>query len=364
MFRPKAVCFFAFLNIMTKNSYLGVDIGVSGIKVVEFEDRGGRAVLLTYGFSNRPPAEFGKKMADDAAGAADLLKKICAKAGAVSKKVVASLPIAMVFSALINAQADDEKNLKPAIEVQAAKLSPWPVTEIVLDWKIVSGEKKEGGKNFSVLLTGAQKILIKKYVDIFRLAGLELLSLETEAFALMRSLVGEEKGATMILDVGGERTNIVIINKNAPTVSRSIDLGGKVITDEFARRLGIGAAEAEEVKLDAEKMETLMQSSEVLKELYGVVFRPVMNEIKYCMELYASQNGIGAEKIEKIILTGGSCLLPGLAAFVGENFKIRAYVGDPWARTIYPEDLRPLLDRIGPRFAVAIGLAMRSIAKK
>ena len=349
----------------TKNSYLGVDIGVSGIKIVELDEQHGRPVLVTYGFNNRPATEFGKKLIDDPAAASALIKKICEKAQTNSKKVITSLPISAVFSAVINIPAASGKEMRPAVEVQAAKLSPWPIADIVLDWKVIFEEKKSGEKTTSVLVTGAEKSLIKKYLDIFKLAGLEINSLETEAFALMRSLVGEEKGASMILDIGGERTNIVIVMGGVPMVSRSIGLGGRLFTAELSKRLGVGDAAAEELKLDAEKLEVILGGgNNVLFEIYGTLLRPVLNEIKYSMELYASQASANSPKIEKIILTGGSCLLPGLSAFISDNFKIRAYVGDPWARTIYSEDLRPLLDKIGPRFAVAIGLAMRNVAKK
>jgi hypothetical protein len=41
--------------------------------------------------------------------------------------------------------------------------------------------------------------------------------------------------------------------------------------------------------------------------------------------------------------------------------NVNTYLGDPWARIVYPVDLRPILDEIGPRFGVAIGCAMRDI---
>jgi Tfp pilus assembly PilM family ATPase len=50
-----------------------------------------------------------------------------------------------------------------------------------------------------------------------------------------------------------------------------------------------------------------------------------------------------------------------LAPFFAKQLGIKTYVGDPWARVVSPEGLRPVLDEIGPRFAVAVGLAMRDI---
>jgi len=54
-------------------------------------------------------------------------------------------------------------------------------------------------------------------------------------------------------------------------------------------------------------------------------------------------------------------MLGHLTGYLSSVFNINCYVGDPWAKTIYPLDLKPVLTRIGPRFSVAIGLAMKEI---
>jgi Tfp pilus assembly PilM family ATPase len=66
-------------------------------------------------------------------------------------------------------------------------------------------------------------------------------------------------------------------------------------------------------------------------------------------------------KVEKIILTGGTAFLGHLTGYLSRVLSINTYIGDPWARLIYPTDLKPILDRLGARFAVAVGLAMRDI---
>ncbi len=52
---------------------------------------------------------------------------------------------------------------------------------------------------------------------------------------------------------------------------------------------------------------------------------------------------------------------PRLADAICATIGTKTYVGDPWARVVYPLDLRPVLDQIGARFSVAVGLAMRDI---
>jgi len=64
---------------------------------------------------------------------------------------------------------------------------------------------------------------------------------------------------------------------------------------------------------------------------------------------------------EKIVLSGGSALLPNLANYLSKVLNIKVIIGDPWARISYPVDLAPLLNEIGPRMSVAVGLAMREL---
>jgi len=67
-------------------------------------------------------------------------------------------------------------------------------------------------------------------------------------------------------------------------------------------------------------------------------------------------------RVEKVILTGGSSSIFGLSDYLKKELKTRVFVGDPWARVIYPQDLKPVLDEIGPSMGIAVGLAMRDIS--
>ena len=51
----------------------------------------------------------------------------------------------------------------------------------------------------------------------------------------------------------------------------------------------------------------------------------------------------------------------GFTEYLTREVDIKAFVGDPWARVIYPEDLKPVLNEVGPKIAVAVGLAIRNI---
>lgn len=355
-------------------SFLGIDLGVGSIKLVELKNENKRARLVTYAFTENIVDLIKNDLEENKKEIAELLKKICEKAKITTTLAITAIPLSEIFHSIISLSNIEKKDLSspkiltPIIEREAAKITPMPINEMVLDWKVI--DSKEGGvleakekilKNVKILLTGTAKSLIKKYMDIFKLANLNLLSLETESFALIRSLVGNDKSTITIVDLGANKTNITIVDKGIPFLTRSVNMGGELITRAIAENLNISFDQAEQLKSDV-GLPLEKQGGEVkIPQIIETNLAPIISEIKYCFELYGRENAIEKKDIDKIILCGGGSLLPNFAEYLSGVLNMRVYVGDPWARVLYPEELRPVLEEIGPRFAVALGLAMREI---
>ncbi|MBI4450232.1 pilus assembly protein PilM, partial [Candidatus Uhrbacteria bacterium] len=259
-----------------------------------------------------------------------------------------------------------KKELPAAVQWEAKKLVPLPIEEMIIDWKLLTPEeeltkKNSTSKSIRVLLTGAPKQLVQQYITVFKTAKIDLLSLETEAFALIRSLVGDDPSVVLILDIGMARTSMVIVDAGVPILSRSIDIGGQDFTRAIASAVGADPSLAEQLKLDLAVMPT-NPAAAGLPAILTRTLTPVVQEVRYGMNLYLSQEEHRGRVVEKVILAGGAALLPSLTDFLARELNLRVFVGDPWARVIYPVDLRPAIDAIGPRFAVSVGLAMREIA--
>lgn len=348
-------------KIFMPKSYLGVDLGTTSIKAVELKEEDKRAKLVTYGYSEQiQKSSADKSFLETPDRTVDLLKKICAKARTTTKQVVAGLPASSVFSSIITVPGQG-KDVAGAVKLEARKILPLPIEEMILDWRVLENEvdkTKIPTRASQVLLTAAPKELVKKYLDIFKGAGLNLVSLETETFALVRSLVGIDKSAIVIINMGAMSTSISIIENGVPFLSRSLNIGGLTITNELSTSLGIDFNEAEQLKYDV-GMSTEAGSN--MSKIVEKAFALLLNEIKYCVNIYQSQGSGRAKRVEKIILTGGGSTMPNFVDYLGQALNMRAYIGNPWVRVIYPEGLKPILDQIGPRFAVAIGLATREI---
>lgn len=359
-------------------SYLGVDIGASGAKIVELTNEGKRARLVTYGIYDEPMNVVGKidpRQEPERVGL--VLRELTKRIRTTTVKTFASLPTFSVFTSIMNVPNVAGKDLSAAVRWEAKKIVPLPIDDMVLDWKKLSevevprpvqeyaGQAAEPIHYTRVLLTAAAKDLVKKYIEVFRSAGLQLMSLETEAFALIRSLVGAEERIVMVVDIGAVNTDISIIDHGIPFLNRSIDTGGLAMTRALVDSLSISLEDAEQMKRD------LGSSGQVeFPEAFRVVVEPILNELSYCMSLYQRQRqaliGVGVKAdetatIDKIILTGGSSELVGLPEYLASHLNVRVLSTNPWARIMVPKDLEAELARVGSRLSIAIGLAMRDI---
>lgn len=349
-----------FVPKPSKQSFLGVDLGMSGIKLVELANEKNRARLQTYAYVEIPAKD--RAYFEDTQKTGELLKKVAARAKCTTKKAVSALPAPSVFSSIISVAAVKDKEFEAAVYAQAKKLVPIPIEEVVIDYKKVEMNEESGGKKVNrVLITAAPKTLVARYAEIFKKAELELTSLETEVFALVRALIGKDRSTMMIVDIGSERTNIMVIERGIPFLTRSIATGGAAITGNIAKTLGLSFADADSMKKDIRSLQAFAPAGEI-KPILEVLLKPIADEVRYTFNLYQEQAQDGKpKKVDKIILTGGSVLLPNLPEFMTELLNVNAYLGDPWARVIYPPGLRPILDDIGSRFSVALGCAMRDI---
>lgn len=343
------------MGLFLKKKYLGVDIGTASLKAVELENDNGKARLSTYGLTKLPNdiiRSSSEKVIEDLAGA---LREIVDKANISAKKATTALPGFAVFTHSFDLPRIPENEISKAVLYEAEKFLPRDITEMIIDWEIVEKPNSKTEKN-KILLTAAPKNLVNRYTKIFKIAGLNLESLETEAFALARSLVGTDKSPVLIIDMGATATDVEIIDHGSPLLTRTVNFGGNAITQSIAGSMNIVFDRAEQFKKDFGLAQDKL-GGQVPRAIQPVV-EAIVKEIKQTFNLFYSQGG---RKIEKIILTGGSAKLFDFDKFLEKLLGINVYVGNPWARVSYPEELEPMVKEIGPDFAVAIGLAMREI---
>jgi type IV pilus assembly protein PilM len=353
-------------------SYLGIDLSPDSIKMVELISENGKPKLVTYGYTESKSDVLKGDFVSNKNLTATLMKELADRSKVTTTLASAALPISLVFSTviklsnLLKKDIDNKARIKSLLSEELKKILPRPLEEVVFDFNVIVDEEIEkatSGQKLSVvrfLVTASTNDVVKNYLEIFKQANFQLTNLDIEAFALVRSLVGVDRSLILLVDIGENSTTLSIVNYAMPILNRTINYGGSIITKTIADNLNISIADAENYKLDLAIM-MQQQGLSTYPKIIEDALAPLITEIRYLLKTYYEQ--MGQQKIlDKVVLTGGGCLLGNfLDRYLTNNLNLRAYVGDPWARIVYPEELRPVLLEIGPRFAVALGLAMRDI---
>jgi type IV pilus assembly protein PilM len=350
-----------------KNSFLGVDIGTSSIKVVELKLSGKKPVLSNYGWV----------ILDGLEGERDSLSlwgkhiaQITKEGKFKSKEAYVSVSSSGSLISLIEFPDMDRNDLEQAIKFEAHKYVPVPLDEVVLSWDVVgvvedtskkaenqAGEasKKEtaGSKKIQVLLVAAPKIKIIKYENLINTAGLKLRSIEIENFSLVRSLIGNDPGNFIIVDIGARVCNIILVEKGIIKVNRNIYSGGVDITRSIGKSMNIEESRAESMKISGENF--LSGDSKMIFPSLEVVTA----EIKRVLNSYY-KNGY-EQKVSSLVISGGTAGLNGIVEYFQNSLGLKTVIGNPLGRLDYPKILEPKVNEIKNRFAVAVGLALKGV---
>jgi len=343
-------------NLFKPKSLLGVDIGTASLKLVELRKDKGRYRLSNYGIldfgTNTDP---NKRITDEeiAAGLKELVKKLKLS----TKETIVSISSFNTFATVIELPYLSEKDLARAIPFEAKKYIPVPLSEVVFDWSIVNildVQKAEAGHlpNVEVFIAAVPKDDAERAQKIVVQAGLKPQALELENVALIRGLIGNDLSPAAIINIGGRSTSILIVDKGFQRMGRNYEVGGYEITKAIARSLNVGFEKAEELK----KKEGLKTEQKALSEATLPLVDMIIFETKKIMTNYENEKKI---KISKIIVTGGLTNMPGFMDYLKQKTGIEVSVGNPFARIVYQDTLKPIEGELATSLSVAVGAAMR-----
>ncbi len=363
-----------FLKIFKSKpkSCLGIDIGTSSIKVVQLKRGEGRykletyGELQTYGYLERLNDPFQTRSLQLLENQViEMLKKILDEAGVDTKKAVISIPVFSSFVSIIDLPPMSEKELSRALVFEAKRYIPVSLSEVKIDWEVVGREevdsldsKKKGLFKFQVLLIAVPKEVITKYLRIAYALKLDLLALELENFSYIRSLVGNDLSTTCVLDFGARSTSFTLVDKGFIQISHSLDMAGTEITRALSHSMGVDFKRAEMYKKERGLNHKEMEAGREVKEVILTLVDKIIFEVERVIDNYQSRT---KKRVGKLILSGGSGNLLGLDEYLKNKLKMDVIVANPWSRVACPPIIEPALKDIAPRFAVAVGLAMREI---
>jgi len=347
---------------MISKNFLGIDIGTSSLKVIELSRFGQRTKLENYGELKVPalykqPFRTAEKstLLLSSSDIARAIRAILEEAKIKTKEVAFSIPDFSSLFTWFHLPSMSREEIAQAVRFEARQHIPLPLAEVTLDWQIIDDQISNQQKTkFKILLVAVPNEIINQYQEIANLAQLELQALEAEVFGLSRSSIKEEKKVVALVDIGARSTTVSIIDKGILKISHSFDLSGNELTQVISQSLNINYQEAEELK----KKQGLTSSEKNLREILLPLIDLILAEIKKTAQNFYQTE---TKEVEKIVLAGGSALLPGLKEYFTEQLKKEIAIASPFSEIFYPPILEQTLREIGPSYAISVGMALRGL---
>jgi type IV pilus assembly protein PilM len=322
---------------------VGLNIGVSSLKMAKL--RFSRDSVILCGFS----------LEQNALGSEEILKKISQASGARAVNISVSGQQAIIR--YVDFPKMSREELKQALKFEAQKHIPFPLTDVNVDGYILRDDLPEN--KMRVLLAAVKKEFLNQRLKLLADSGFDIAIADIDSLALVNAFNfnysgdGALAGKTIaLLNIGSVTSNLNILEAGMPALSRDINIGGNNFTQKIADVMAVGFKEAEGLKTarDGSKADKMLSIVEP-------VLAKLAQEVRTSFDYYESRS---ITSVEKIYLSGGGSLYPGLKEMLANLLAISVDNWDPLKKIEIAGDLDP--DKVRPlagQLAVAIGLALR-----
>lgn len=333
-------------------NYFGLDIGANSVRVVQLRGGGAQYTLEAFGSAPLPVGLVESESKLDLQKIAKLIETLIEKTGINTKNVVSAIPGTSVFNTVVKLPPMSSQELEKAIKYQAEQNIPLKLEEVKYDWEVIKEDPQS--KELTVMIIAAAKSKVEHLMELFTMANLNVIALETATVAMARSLSTQNDPLVMILDVGATTTEIAVVENGILTQTRSFPLSGFAMTRAVSKGLGLEMEQAEQFKrrfgLSQDKLE-----GQVYRAIEPIL-RNILDEAVRSAKFYQEQFG---KEIGRIILTGGSSRLPLIMEYIKNYTGMEVVEGNPWSKVSYKPAFSDKLNEVAPEFSVAVGLGMR-----
>ncbi len=361
------------MTIPKKNQLVGLDIGSHTIKLVEIDHTKKGMILKNFGVIGLPPDAIVEGAIKEMEIVASAIKNLYKNLKVKNKNVATSISGYSVIVKKIEVSGKEDTELEKSIQDEAEQYIPFDINDVNLDYDILtpssaSNEEEEEEKASStrkeIMLVAAKKDIVEDYDGLLQLAGLNPAVLDVDAFALQNAFeisAGGIEGCYALVNIGAEELGINAVKDGISMFTRDSSYGGGQITEAIMNELKVEYEEAEKIKLGGVKVE---KEKAVLEEIFTSVVSSWVQEIKRALDFLATT--YPDENIEKVLVSGGSCRIPGFQKYLEMETGIPVEELNPFANLIINEKIfdPQYLSYMAPQAAVAVGLALRSIGDK
>jgi type IV pilus assembly protein PilM len=338
-----------------------LDIGSSSVKAVELTKVKKRYQITGFACEPLGPDAIVDGTIMDARGVAETIKKTLAAGKFKPKGIVTGVSGHSVIVKRVVVAAATPDEVEASVQLDSEQYIPFEVSEVNLDYEVVGpGITTTDEAGMEVVLVAAKKDKIQNQTNVISLAGRNPELVDIDAFALQNAFEANytvDSTATIaLLNIGASLMNINITKGGTPLFVRDVSVGGNQYTDILQKELQLNFQDAEDLKLGRVGGSEGEMVKPLLESITDMMITEVQKTFDYFHQTYPD------ETIARILISGGTSNMSGLAEKIQESFSCPTEVLDPFKSiSIGPKVNAYRMKTLGPALTVAIGLALRGV---
>ena len=340
---------------------LGLDISSSSVKLVELgRDKAGNLVLERCAIVPLERGWITDGNIEKFDEVAEALRRLVKKSGTKTRNVAMALPpSAVITKKIILPGGMSDQELELQVETEANQYIPFPLDEVSLDFCIVGPSAASSG-DVEVLIAASRREKVQDIQGLAEAAGLKPVIVDVESYAsrlatgrLIENLPDKGVGSIVALfEVGALSTSMQVIRNDEVLYERDQAFGGAQLTQLIVRQYGFSLEEAESKKRSGELPNDY--ESSVLR----LFVESMVQEIARALQFFFTSTP--HNKVDFVMLAGGSAALPGLTAAVTRHTTFACSLVNPFEGMEIGEGVRlKKMTREAPSYLTSCGLALR-----
>lgn len=349
-----------------KNSYVGIDIGHSNIRIVQAEKTAAGVRVAKYAETQTPPDSLRDGLVRDPEVVGQAIKAAMKEGHIHAHNAVIAAAGGAVYVRAVPFPKMTGQMLRDSIRFEAGRYVPGSVEDSYVEGEIIGNI---GETQMNVLLAAAPKDIVDGRIAACKVAGLEVNLVEIETFAAYRSLLESDNTKDslnktfLLVDIGATNTTVSVIEKGVYVMHRSMPAAGNTLTEGLRSAFKLETVDAEAGKSALDMNEFLTPSGQENPPLKVIATHvdDLVRELRRSMN-YLQTQGQGSEatqatNIDMMYLCGGGAKLKGLDKYIQSKIGIPVTTIGVFDNPIVTQN--GSLTGNGVDLAVATGLAMR-----
>jgi type IV pilus assembly protein PilM len=356
-----------FSMLTPKRQLVGLDIGSSGIKLVQLKENRGRYVLQKFGVKPLEPEVIVDGTVMDEGRVVSAIKELFEELNVKVKQVAVSISGHAVIIKKISLPPMPDDELEGQVRLAAEQYIPFDINEVNIDFHVLpasEGDSDSQGE-MSVILVAAKKDKINELTELVKGAGLYPIVMDVDAFAIENmhaiNYPVSQDDTTALVNIGASVMNINIVRGGVSVFTRDIPIGGNRYTEAIQRELGLSYEEAEETKKGGRSAGS---NQAAVTGVIDSVNAEVASEIARTVDYFKST--MSDADVQHVLLCGGGSQVAGLEQQLRDRMQAVVEIANPFAEVdTAGSDLdQASLAELAPIAAVGVGLALRSVGDR